>query len=90
MSKPLKGLAAFTRKTVAVQPDQPKTVQPVTERERGKGEKVALTVRLNRADWIRLHQLAVTEGTSIQTLAVRGLSKIFTEKGLPGFNVMTS
>lgn len=52
----------------------------------GKGEVVALTVRLPRADGERLHQLAVAEGTSIQQLAVRGLSRIFTDKGLPGLN----
>ena len=52
-------------------------------RARGKGEIVSLTVRLPRADWLRLHQLAVSEGTSIQALAVEGLSKVFVEKGLP-------
>ncbi len=84
MSRQPTGLAAFNRKTIAVQTDQPKIVQQATERKRGKGEKVSLTVRLNRSDWERLHQLAVSEGASIQTLAVRGLSKIFAEKGLPG------
>lgn len=85
MSKQPTELAAFTRKTVAVQTDRPKTVQQqITERERGKGDKVSLTVRLKRADWERLHQLAVSEGASIQTLAVRGLTKVFAEKGLPG------
>jgi hypothetical protein len=39
---------------------------------------------LPRADWERLHQLAVSEGTSIQQLAVRGLSNVFAAKGLPG------
>jgi hypothetical protein len=84
MNKQPTGLAAFTRKTIAAQNDPPKVVQQATERKRGKGEKVSLTVRLNRADWERLHQLAVSEGVSIQTLAVRGLSKVFAEKGLPG------
>jgi hypothetical protein len=44
-------------------------------------------VRLPRAEWERLHQLAVSEGTSIQQLAVTGLSKVFTAKGLPGINL---
>lgn len=52
-------------------------------RARGKGEIVALTVRLPRADWLRLHQLALSEGTSLQALALEGLSKVFVEKGLP-------
>ncbi len=51
-------------------------------RERGKKDTVALTVRLPRAEWERLHGLAVSEGVSIQTLAVRGLSLVFREKGL--------
>jgi hypothetical protein len=51
-------------------------------RQRGKKEIVALTVRLQRAEWERLHQLAVSEGMSIQALAVRGLNRVFTEKGL--------
>jgi hypothetical protein len=53
-------------------------------RRRGQGETVALTVRLRRADWETLHQLAVAEGVSLQQLAVTGLSKVFTGKGLPG------
>jgi hypothetical protein len=52
-------------------------------RERGKKETVALTVRLPRSEWERLHHLAVSEGVSIQALAVRGLSLVFKEKGLP-------
>jgi hypothetical protein len=59
-----------------------KPIRPLV-RERGKKETVALTVRLPRGEWERLHQLAVSEGVSIQTLAVRGLSLVFREKGLP-------
>lgn len=84
------GLAAFTRKAAA-QPDPiPQVTEPSTNpgspgsRQRGKGDIVALTVRLSRADWERVHQLAVAEGTSIQQLALKGLSKVFAEKGLPG------
>ena len=43
---------------------------------------MALTVRLPHSEWERLHRLAVSEGVSIQTLAVRGLSLVFREKGL--------
>jgi len=59
-------------------------VATVSERTRGRGETVNLTVRLSRGDWERVSQLAVSEGTSIQKLAVNGLSRIFLEKGLPG------
>ncbi len=58
-----------------------KPIRPL-KRERGMKETVALTVRLPRTDWERLHHLAVSEGVSIQTLAVRGLSLVFREKGL--------
>ncbi len=81
------GLAAFTRKTASsadLSPDRMESTPMV--RQRGKGEVVALTVRLPRADWERLHQLAVAEGTSIQQLAVRGLSRVFADKGLPAMN----
>lgn len=56
---------------------------PPLVRERGKKDTVALTVRLPRGEWERLHRFALTEGVSIQTLAVRGLSLVFAEKGLP-------
>ncbi len=78
------GLAAFTRKSTTAVQEAATEAAPVRERGRGKGEKVALTVRLPRAEWERVHQLAVAEGVSIQALAVEGLSKVFAEKGLPG------
>lgn len=85
MSGKVTGLAAFTRRG-AIQPgisatlgDQDSTVG----RQRAKKEVVALTVRLQRSEWERLHQLAVSEGMSIQSLAVRGLNRVFTDKGLP-------
>ena len=77
------GLAAFTRKGAAAVQETATKAELVRERGRGKGEKVALTVRLSRAEWERVHQLAVAEGVSIQALAVEGLSKVFAEKGLP-------
>lgn len=76
------GLAAFTRKGTVSQDTATETAL-VRQRGRGKGDIVALTVRLPRAEWERVHQLAVSEGVSIQTLAVEGLSKMFVEKGLP-------
>ena len=76
------GLAAFTQGSIATPNEEKKS--PATARKRGRGETVALTVRLSRGDWERLHQLAVSEGTSIQQLAVSGLSTVFASKGLPG------
>jgi len=89
MNKPT-GLAAFTRKGSASAQQTATNLESIAklpaerrQRGRGKGEVVALTIRLPRAEWERVHQLAVSEGVSIQSLAVDGLSKIFVEKGLP-------
>lgn len=82
------GLAAFTSRKTAAPPEAVASVAAeataTPDRKRGKGEVVALTVRLSRAEWERVHQLAVAEGTSIQQLALKGLSKVFAERGLPG------
>jgi hypothetical protein len=79
MSTKPTGLAAFTRK--ATPTEQP--AEATGARKRAQGETVALTVRLPRAEWARLHQLAVSEGVSLQTLAVRGFDKVFADHGLP-------
>jgi hypothetical protein len=72
------GLAAFTSKTAATAPAPAKGVK-----KRAEGGTVALTVRLPRSEWARLHQLAVSESVSLQTLAIRGFDKVFAEQGLP-------
>lgn len=76
------GLAAFTRNRggTAASSDAPSSKPG---RKRAQGETVALTVRVSRAEWARLHQLAVAEGVSLQSLALTGLSKVFAEHGLP-------
>ena len=76
------GLAAFTRSREG-NSDQPKASSIKSVRRRAQGETVALTVRVSRAEWARLHQLAVSEGVSLQSLAIDGLSKVFAEHGLP-------
>lgn len=83
MAKEPTGLAAFTQRNASTSIESEQRLE-APKRQRGRGKTVALTVRLSRADWERLHQLAVSEGTSIQQLAVAGLSKIFASKGLPG------
>ena len=85
MSAKVTGLAAFTKRG-AVEPEISVAVADRDMgaiRQRAKKEVVALTVRLQRSEWERLHQLAVSEGMSIQSLAVRGLNRVFTDKGLP-------
>lgn len=82
MSAKPTGLAAFTRnRGVAAQEAAASVAKPA--RKRAQGETVALTVRVSRADWARLHQLAVAEGVSLQALALSGLSRVFADHGLP-------
>ncbi len=83
MSAKRTGLAAFTRSRDTVAAGEAAAPSAKPARKRAQGETVALTIRLSRADWARLHQLAVAEGVSLQALALNGLSKIFAEHGLP-------
>jgi hypothetical protein len=96
MSK-VTGLASFTKRGlppavqsavdsagVAMQlPVQPQT-KTKNPRERAQKSVVAMSFRISRMDWERLHQLAITEGVSINTLTLRGLSKLFEERGMQG------
>lgn len=84
MSNKPTGLAAFARKPMKDQStdDFPHQAMPVA-RTRGKAESVALTVRLTRQQWERVHQLALAEGISLQQLIVSGLAVVFRNKGLP-------
>lgn len=80
--KPSTGaLAQYVTKGAAAPETTAPTPEPV--RRRGRGETVAITLRLSRPQWERVHQLAVTEGVSIQHLSLLGLSNLFKEKGLP-------
>jgi hypothetical protein len=96
MSK-VTGLASFTKRgqqsvptenvaetTVAVTSTVPS--QPHA-RARAQKAVVAMSFRITRQDWERVHQLAITEGVSINTLTLRGLSKLFEERGLPGMTI---
>jgi hypothetical protein len=71
------GLSSFTRQKAdtAIAPQN-------VARKRGKGDTVAITVRLTREQWERLHQFAISEGDSLQGLALRGLSTLLHDKGL--------
>jgi hypothetical protein len=55
-----------------------------TKGVRAQKAMVAMSFRISRQDWERLHHLAVAEGVSINTLTLRGLSKLFEARGLPG------
>jgi hypothetical protein len=83
MSTKPTGLSAFTRKGGTTEAP----VEAQGARKRAAGETVALTVRLPRSEWARLHQLAVSEGVSLQTLAIRGFDKVFADHGLPSIRL---
>ena len=95
MSK-ITGLANFTKRgqqSVPVDTTPAPNAKVVTStapapqphsRARAQKSVVAMSFRISRPDWERLHQLAITEGVSINTLTLRGLSKLFEERGLPG------
>ncbi len=56
-----------------------------TGRKRGQGSKVSIPVRLTRRQWERLHQVAIADGDSLQTVIVRALRLMFQERGLGEF-----
>lgn len=95
MSKKPTGLSAFAVKrpdpvpspavaTDAGIAEPPAPTTSTGKRGRGQGATVALTIRLSRGDWQRLHSLAIAEGTSLQVLGERGFSRLLEEQGLPG------
>jgi hypothetical protein len=49
----------------------------------GKGEMVAVTVRLTKADWKRLRQFAMNESETLQTIAVNGFNRELIAKDYP-------
>jgi hypothetical protein len=50
---------------------------------RGKGDTVAITVRLPKADWISLKKFAMDEGETLQTVAENGFNRELVAKGYP-------
>lgn len=88
-AKQATGLAGFVRKPQAESPAGDSAIQASGDmpsagrRRRGEGTMVALTVRLARDDWKRLHGVALSEGVSLQELAERGLSRVLQDLGLP-------
>ena len=50
---------------------------------RGSGETVALTVRLTKADWMRLKIFAMEQGETLQTIAVKGFNRLLGDKKQP-------
>jgi hypothetical protein len=74
------GLASFT--TLKPVPKQAAEAAGA-RKKRGQGATVSLTVRVARADWVRLRQLADAEGTSVQEITMEGFTKVMVARGLP-------
>jgi hypothetical protein len=75
------GLSAFTdTQETAVEERTTKA----NARTKATGKIVHAQLRLNHAQWERAHQFARSEGVSLNQLAIRGMSKLMEEKGLPG------
>jgi hypothetical protein len=73
------GLAAFTGKKAAV-------AEPVASAERvrrGQGDQVAITVRMSKDNWMKLRQFAMSEGETLQTIAMNGFNRELAAKGMP-------
>ena len=84
MTTKITGLAAFARKPKIDATDDAGVQPPLAEtRTRGKKASVALTVRLTRQQWERLHPLALADGVSLQQLMLQGLGSLFRTRGLP-------
>jgi hypothetical protein len=70
-------LTAFTEKTL-----EAPAVQEKKRGARAQGKLVGVTIRIPRDSWKRLRAFADDEGSSIQALAMQGMSKMLEEKGL--------
>lgn len=81
---PSLGLAAFGAKPAPAQIDVNTPLQQDATTPKGKSDIVACTVRLPRADWLKIQHLALDEGMSFQALAVAGLDAELKRRGLPG------
>jgi hypothetical protein len=55
-------------------------------RKKATGDIVHVTLRLTRTQWENAHKLSVSEGSSINQLAIDGLNKLLADKGLPGLD----
>lgn len=74
-------LAKFTKGATA------EPLMVAGKRQRGKGDTVALTVRLPKDAWMKLQMFAMSEGISLQSLAVHGFNLALVQKGQPTLEV---
>jgi hypothetical protein len=75
------GLSTFTDTQEEAAEEQ---AAKLNVRTKATGKVVHAQLRLNHAQWERAHQFARSEGVSLNQLAIRGITKLMEEKGLPG------
>jgi len=76
MSSTKANLSAFRSAT-------PATASVPAARGEKKGEIIGVTLRLTLDQWRRAKELAIADRTSIQALALVGISRLLAERGLP-------
>ena len=74
------GLASFAGAGASVAPSP--SSSSGSRKKRGQGDVVALTVRLSRTQWERMHTLAIQESVSLQELAIDAITDKFAKRGL--------
>jgi hypothetical protein len=77
------GLAAFSQKTTKVA----EVAENQDRVRRGQGDTVAITVRLSKDQWMKLRQFAMSEGETLQTVAMNGFNRELAAKGMPPLDV---
>jgi hypothetical protein len=94
-AKPATGLSAFISHPTPAPPSEPnppaaaparrvrRAVAPRPRGRRGSQERPTVPFRMSRRTWERVHQLALSEGVSIQRLLFEELSHGFARRGLP-------
>jgi len=86
MSKPTKLLSFARTSGRGTERPQPGPEEEAPARADGVAttkNRIATNLRLTRDQWRRVHELALDEETTVQNLTIRGLSRLFEERGLP-------
>ncbi len=76
------GLAAFTEDLDPNTQDAPPKTYGRGQVKAGSGPR-HITIRLTPDQWERAHQFARSEGVPVSQLAIKGISRLLKDKGLP-------
>jgi transposase InsO family protein len=76
------GLAAFTEEPDPNTQDAPPKTYGRGQVKAGSGPR-HITIRLTPDQWEKAHQFARSEGIPVSQLAIKGISRLLKDKGLP-------